>query len=56
MEISQLLELVNNTDVLETISSKLAEAASVNEWLTRGSNPFIPIQPSCELPIIKIFN
>ena len=55
MEITDLLEMVNNTDVLQILADKLSAAVPVNELVVR-SNPFIPDYSSCETPIIGIFS
>ncbi|WP_257670474.1 hypothetical protein [Parapedobacter tibetensis] len=55
MEIKDLLEMVNNTDVLRVIADRLSDAIPVNDLMAGGSNPFIPDQPSCQTPIIKLF-
>jgi len=54
MEITQLLELVNHTEVVQGIADKLAEAVPVSDLMARGSNPFIPDRPDSDLPIIKM--
>lgn len=56
MELSELLEMVNNTDVLKAIADKLADAIPVNDLTARGSNPFIPDRADSNLPIIRIFS
>ncbi|SEL24021.1 hypothetical protein [Parapedobacter koreensis] len=56
MEITDLLEMVNNTDVLQALVGKLSSAIPVNDLMVGGSNPFIPDYSSCETPIIGIFS
>lgn len=55
MELTDLLEMVNNTDVLQAIADKLADAVPVADFMTKGSNPFIPDRPDSNLPIIRMF-
>jgi len=55
MELTDLLEIVNNTDVLKAVADKLADAVPINDWMTKGSNPFIPDQPDSNLPVIRMF-
>jgi len=55
MEITDLLAMVNQTDVWQVAADQLAAALPINEFMARGSNPFIPDYTSCETPIIGIF-
>ena len=55
MELTNLLEIVNNTDAWQTLANTLGDATPINDWMKAGSNPLIPDRPDSNLPVIRIF-